>query len=207
MQQQMCLARHPRTRTRFDIVSWLAGIIVVALVALFVLPQVTGWFGHPLPGRVVGKIGSAIWWLYWASVVSFGLVVIQRWRNTYFRWRTLATMVSQTLFGIILIGPLSGVLHIPPFWRRLHLTWPLHMSVITPYLERTLLSAFVYGVIVSLIAWPLITHFVGMRYCSWFCFCGTWPRTWAIRFAPRAPRARSANPWTTSAMSSSPSQR
>jgi polyferredoxin len=188
MQQQICLARRPRLRTRFDIVPWLAAAVVVVLVVLFAVPRFAAVLGHPLPGRIAGRIGLAVWWTYWGSVVFFGLVVMRRWRNTHFRWRTLATMASQTLFGIILIGPLSGVLHIPPFWRRLHLTWPLHMSAITPHLEKTLFPAFVYGVIASLIAWPLLTRYLGMRYCSWFCFCGNLAENLGDSFRTKGPK-------------------
>jgi ferredoxin-type protein NapH len=131
--------------------------------------------------------------VYWGSVVVFGLVVIRRWRNSYFRWRTVATMVSQTLFGLLLIGPLKSSLHVPPFWQRLHLTWPLHMSVITPGLARALPSSFLYGVVISLVAWPVLTRFLGMRYCSWFCFCANLAENLGDSFrtkGPKGPRAQ-----------------
>ena len=186
--QQTCLGHPLRGPRRFDIVPWAAGVVVVILVAFFAAPRIAEVFGRPLPGRIAGRIGLAVWWTYWAGVVVFGFAVIRRWRNTYFRWRTLATMVSQTLFGIILIGPLKSALHIAPFWQRLHLTWPLHMSVITPYLAKALPSAFVYGVIFSLVAWPVITHFIGMRYCSWFCFCGNLAENLGDSFRTKGPK-------------------
>lgn len=189
-----CLARPRRGPRRFDIVPPAAVCTVAVLVALFAAPKVAELTGRPLPGRINGGIGLAIWWVYWGAVVAFGLVVIRRWRNTYFRWRTIAAMTSQTLFGLLLIGPLKSSLRVPPFWQRLHLTWPLHMSVITPGLAKNLLPSLIYGVVVSLVAWPLLTRLLGLRYCSWFCFCGNLAETLGDSFrtkGPKGPRAQS----------------
>jgi len=186
--QQACLARPRRARRRFDAAQWAAAVVVIALVALFAVRRFADVFGYQLSPRTDRWSGLAIWWIYWGSVVLFGLVVIARWRNTYFRWRTLSVIASQTLFGILLAGPLAPSLRVPDFARHIHLTWPLHMSVITPYAQRHDLPAFVYGVIISLIAWPILAHFIGMRYCSWFCFCGNLAETAGDLYRVRGPK-------------------
>ena len=180
--------RLSRSRAHRDLVPWLAATAVLSLVALIAVRQATQLIGRPLPRGVAGVMAAAVWWIHWGSVVGFGLVVIRRWRNTYFRARTFATMLSQTVFGLLLMGPLKAHLGVPPFWQRLHLTWPLHMSAITPYLQQTLLPAFVYGVVASLVAWPLITCVVGMRYCSWFCFCGNLAENAGDPFRTKGPK-------------------
>ena len=132
--------QHPPVR--FDIVPWLAGLCIVALVGIIVLRKANQHLSLDLSRDVLRYMTLAVWWLYWGSVVFFGLVVIRRWQNSYFRWRTLATIISQTVFGLFLIGPLKTYLAIPTFWQRLHLTWPLHMSVITPSWQDRLPSIF-----------------------------------------------------------------
>ncbi len=192
--QAVCSGRPRLARAPLDIVPWLAGLCVVAMVGIIVLRKVHQPLGIGLSRDVLRLMALGVWWIYWGGVVLFGLVVIRRWQNTYFRWRTLATMTSQTLFGLFLAGPLKTHLGVPPFWQRLHLTWPLHMSAVTPYLQTHLLQAFVYGVIVSLVAWPLITSFLGMRYCSWFCFCGNLAENLGDSFRTKGPKGPSAQP-------------
>jgi polyferredoxin len=148
--------------------------------------------GIGVPRHAIALMALSIWWIYWGSVVFFGIIVIRRWQNSYFRWRTLSTMVSQTLFGVFLMGPLKTYLEVPYFWQRLHLTWPLHMSAITPYLQTNFPAAFAYGIIISLIAWPLITVCLGMRYCSWFCFCGNLAENMGDSFRRKGPKGSSA---------------
>ncbi len=188
MQQERCLARPRLHQARFDVLSGGRLLVVVALVVLFGGRKLAELTHHPLPPGLDEFTGLAIWWIYWGSVVGFGLVVMARWRNTYFRWRTVSAMVSQTLFGILLGGPLAPGLHVPDFARRLHLTWPLHMGVITPYAREHDPPAFVYGIIISLIAWPVITSFLGMRYCSWFCACGNLAETMGDVYRVRGPK-------------------
>jgi len=188
MQPQLGLARPRGMRARPDLVPWLAGLALLSLLATIAIREGSARSGHPLPAEVDRAAGLAVWWIYWGSVVFFGLAVIRCWRNTYFRWRTAATMVSQTFFGVLLAGPLKAHLGVPPLWQRLHLTWPLHPSVITPYQERTFPIVFAYGVIVSLIAWPLISYLIGMRYCSWFCFCGNLAESLGDSFRTKGPK-------------------
>ncbi|MFB3883143.1 MAG: 4Fe-4S binding protein [Armatimonadota bacterium] len=183
-----CLPRPVPAPSRRDPVPWFAGAAVLLMVALITAREIGDLTGHPLPPRILALFGGAVWWIYWGSAVFFGLVVIRRWRSTYFRWRTLAAMTSQTIFGLLLGGPLKGALSIPPFWQRLHLTWPLHMSAITPYLQQHSHTGFVYGVIISLIAWPALTLIFGMRFCSWFCFCGNLAETAGDSFRTRGPK-------------------
>ena len=193
-QAPVCVGRPVRARQGLDIVRCAAGIAVLGMLALYTVRSLNGHFDLRLSGRLMSISGDAIWWAYWGSVALFGLIVIRRWRNTYFRWRTAATMISQTLFGIVLIGPLRGELGVPPFWQRLHLTWPLHMSVLTPHLEKTMLPGFIYGALMSLVIWPLIAHFVGLRYCSWFCFCGNLAESAGDSFRTKGPKGPSAQP-------------
>ncbi len=188
MQRSQCLARPTPPPRRFDFVPWLAATTVLLMIGLIVAREVSHLIGRPLPRTLLSLMAGAIWWIYWGSAVFFGSLVIRRWHNTYFRWRTIATMFSQTIFGILLIGPLKARLGVPPFWQRLHLTWPLHMSAITPYLQDTLFAAFVYGVVISLLAWPLATMFIGMRYCSWFCFCGNLAESAGDSFRTKGPK-------------------
>ena len=186
------LGRPRRAPTRFDFVPWLALAGVLALVGLIVIRKIAALAGHPLPPQIARGMALAVWWIYWGSVIFFGLTVIRRWQNTYFRWRTVSTMLSQTLFGLLLMGPLKSELGVPYFWQRLHLTWPLHMSAITPYLQENHLFSFFYGVLISLAAWPLITYFLGMRYCSWFCFCGNLAENLGDSFRRKGPKGPSA---------------
>jgi polyferredoxin len=181
-----------RPPARFDFAPWLAGLVVVLLVGVSLFRKVALWAGWEIPGGVNVFLGDFAWWAYWAGVVVLGVMVIRRWRNTYFRWRTVSVMVSQTLFGILLTGPLKQELGVPVFWQRLHLTWPLHMSVITPYWQEKLLSTFLYGAAISLIAWPVVAAFIGMRYCSWFCFCGNLAETTGDPFRVKGPKGPSA---------------
>ena len=183
----------PRTRRpRLDWVPVVAAFAALLLVALSAARKMGVLVGHPLPRELMSATSQMSWYVYWGSVVVFGLVVIRRWRNTYFRWRTLSTMVSQTTFGLLLGGPLKTTLGIPSFWQRLHLTWPLHMSAITPYLQSNFTNAFIYGVLISLAAWPLATYFIGLRYCSWFCFCGNLAETAGDPFRTKGPKGPSA---------------
>lgn len=188
MQRSQCLARPTRPPRRFDFVPWLAGTAVLLMLALIVAREVGHLIGRPLPRTALSFIAGAVWWIYWGSVVFFGCLVIRRWSNTYFRWRTVATMGSQTLFGLLLAGPLKTGLGVPPLMQRLHLTWPLHMSAITPYLQDTFTTAFTYGIIISLLAWPAITLLLGMRYCSWFCFCGNLAENAGDSFRTKGPK-------------------
>jgi ferredoxin len=189
-----CPGNSCRPPSRFDLAPWLAAGALLALVVLIAVREVSDLVGRPLPSAASGAMGQAVWWIYWGSVAVFGCVVIRRWRNTYFRWRTVGAMVSQTLFGLLLAGPLKASVGVPPFWQRLHLTWPLHMSVLSPSLQKGLLAAFVYGAVASLIAWPLITRLVGMRYCSWFCACGNLAETLGDSFRTRGPKGPSSQP-------------
>jgi len=187
---QLKLPRRPLSR--FDVVPWVAGGAVLTLTGVSLFRKVASWAGWKVPGGVNVFLTDFSWWLYWGSVVVLGLAVMRRWHNTYFRWRTVSVMVAQTLFGILLIGPLKQELGVPTFWQRLHLTWPLHMSVISPAWQERLASTFIYGVIVSLVGWPIITYFIGLRYCSWFCFCGNLAETAGDAFRTKGPKGPSA---------------
>jgi len=190
--QPTCLARPTRPPRRLDLVPWVAATTVLLILALVVVREVGGLLGHPLSPPVATVCATAVWWLYWGGVAFFAVAVVRRWRNTYFRWRTLSTVVSQTLFGLLLGGPLKAALGVPYAWQRLHLTWPLHMSVITPELYARHPSVFVYGVVVSLVAWPIATVFIGMRYCSWFCFCGNLAESAGDTFRTKGPKGPSS---------------
>jgi ferredoxin-type protein NapH len=174
-----------------SLVPWLAAGTLVLLIALIGVREAGDLIGRPLAPKTGAAMGQSVWWIYWGSVLFFGCVAIRRWRNTYFRWRTVATMVSQTLFGLLLAGPLKVYLGIPPFWQRLHLTWPLHMSVMSPWLEKSLLAGFVYGLVMSLVVWPGIARWLGMRYCSWFCFCGNLAESLGDPFRTKGPKGPS----------------
>ncbi len=189
--QPACLARPTPPPRRFDFVPWLAAATVLLMVALIIAREVGDLIEHPLPPRLLSLFAGAVWWMYWGGVVFFALAVIRRWRNTYFRGRTLSTMVVQTVFGLLLAGPLKAQLGIPYFEQRLHLTWPLHMSVLTPYLQDRHPSVFIYGLVISLVAWPLATLFIGMRYCSWFCFCGNLAENAGDSFRTKGPKGPS----------------
>ncbi len=192
IRREGCLPRPVRPRAARDPVPWVAGAVVLLMLALITCREVGALASRPLPPSIARIFGAAIWWMYWGGVTGFGLIVIRRWRNTYFRWRTVATMISQTVFGLLLAGPLKAELGIAPFWQRLHLTWPLHMSAITPYLQEHLHVAFIYGAVISLVAWPVITLVVGMRYCSWFCFCGNLAETAGDCFRTKGPKGPSS---------------
>jgi ferredoxin len=181
----------PPASRRVDLAPWVAAGAVLLMLGLMLARGVGELVGRPLPVTLVRAFAAAVWWLYWGSVVVFGLVVIRRWRNSYFRWRTLATVVTQTLFGLALGGPLRAELGVPYLWQRLHLTWPLHMSVITPDLYQRSHAVFWYGAIVSLIVWPIITLAIGMRYCSWFCFCGNLAENAGDAFRTKGPKGPS----------------
>lgn len=192
--QPVSLARPALPPRAFDLVPWLGAANVLLMLCLMLARGVGELIGHPLPIGLARASATAVWWLYWGGVVCFGAVVVRRWRNAYFRWRTLATVVSQTLFGLALSGPLKAQLGVPYLWQRLHLTWPLHMSVITPDLQGRYPAVFLYGLVVSLVAWPVATLFIGMRYCSWFCFCGNFAENAGDPFrtkGPKGPRSQS----------------
>ncbi|UCH35764.1 MAG: 4Fe-4S binding protein [Armatimonadota bacterium] len=171
-----------RARRRFDVLPWLAGTAVLSLLAVIVIRAL--WPGSPR------WLGPLVPWAYWASVIVFGVWVIRRWKNTYFRWRTVSVMTVQTVIGIIMAGPLALGFGMPLLARRVHLTWPLHMSVLNPNRPESIL---VYGAIMSFIVWPAVALVLGKRYCSWFCFCGNLAETAGEAFrtiGPKGPRAQ-----------------
>jgi len=88
-----------RRRAGFDLIPWLAGLAVLALVALIVVRKATAFVGIELPRHAIRYIGLAIWWIYWGSVFFFGLLVIRRWRNTYFRWRRMPALRPASSFN------------------------------------------------------------------------------------------------------------
>ena len=94
MQRSQCLSRPTRPPRRFDFVPWLAGAAVLLMVALITAREIGHLIGHPLPRTILSFIAGAVWWIYWGSVMFFGGLVIRRWRNTYFRWRTVSTMAG-----------------------------------------------------------------------------------------------------------------
>lgn len=91
-----------RAARPYDIIPWLAGAVLVSLLVLIVSRRVSQLAGCPLPAVTKKTMGQAAWWIYWGRVVFLGLPVVRRSRNRYFRRRTLATMATQTLFGLLM---------------------------------------------------------------------------------------------------------
>jgi len=179
---QCPLCRRVEGRRAFDLFPWLAGVVVMTMLTAMMIQ----WLVPGSPRWLDPFVTST----YWLSVIGFGAWVMVRWHNTYFRWRTVSAMAMQTVIGMVLAGPFALAWGIPEVARRIHLTWPLHMSVLLPGRSPTVL---VYGIIMSLFIWPVVALVLGKRYCSWFCFCGNLAETAGEGFrtiGPKGPRAQ-----------------
>jgi polyferredoxin len=166
-----------------DLLPWLSGPLVISILAALVIrewvPGSPRWLYPYVP------------WTYWLCVVAFGVWTMVRWRNMYFRWRTVSVMAVQTAIGILLAGPYAYQWGVPLLVRKIHLTWPLHTGVLMPQRLDTP-TILIYGAVMSLVAWPVAALLLGKRYCSWFCFCGNLAETAGEGFRTIGPKGPSA---------------
>lgn len=168
--------RDPKVWTRWIVVWMLLSLVIWRFLGDHrALPATL--VTHRPPAHLIAL-------LYWGAVMCFGLWVILRNRSRYLRWRTAVLMLCQTVFGLMM--PLRILGHESPI-KYPHLTWPLHMGVLSPHQSVLLL---IWGGLTSFILWPTIAFFYGKGiYCGWFCSCGALAETVGESFRIKAPRS------------------
>ena len=128
-------------------------------------------------------LGTAGQWtlygvLYTVAVVVMGVRMLLKYRNNaYQKRRTWSVIFFQTAFAFLLPNILMAM-QLP--YVELHKAWPLDYEFFVNYTIDGKLNAgaigtsiFVWGLLFSFIAVPLMTYFFGKRwYCSWVCGCG-----------------------------------
>ena len=143
--------------------------------------------------------------LYLAFVLVMGVPVLIKWRRSrYFTVRTISCMVTQLLWGYLLIyfilpfdwrGVISGG-ELIPFTAFLQNLWPLEIYglVVPRYFEMqpVVTGWLIYVVVTSLILMPIVAMRFGRAYCSWFCSCGNLAETAGDPFRTQAPKGRIA---------------
>ena len=168
----------------------LAWILGLAFTSFYVVLYVQSWsylIGgwertlDPLSLALAGKKADK-WFLYGflytLAVLVFGVRMLWRYRhNRYLILRSCSVMFFQLVFAFA-IPNLLKLFHQPEFYFSYF--WPLKWSYLFPASIQSLsegpaLGVFMayWTVIMSLIAVPVLTYFLGKRwYCSWVCGCG-----------------------------------
>jgi ferredoxin-type protein NapH len=139
--------------------------------------------------------------IYVAFVVGMGVPVLIKWRRSrYFAVRTVSCMVTQILWGWLVIYyllpmavagiELSG--HWYPFTAFAQNLWPLEIYglVVPRYFgwQPVVIGWFVYVLAASLILMPVLVLRFGRAYCSWFCACGNLAETAGDPFRTQSPK-------------------
>lgn len=116
--------------------------------------------------------------LYTLAILVMGIRMILKYRhNRYQMLRTGSVMFFQLTFAFLL-PEIMTALNQPSM--DLKNIWPLNYSFFFDYNINTLISSggfglflLFWGIILFVVAVPLITYFYGKRwYCSWVCGCG-----------------------------------
>lgn len=168
--------------------AWLGVITGIYLVGFYILlywiPQhITGWIVMVSPVSEVLNGGAASRWflygfLYTIIILVMGVRMISKYRhNRYQMIRTGSVMFFQTAFAF-LIPQILELLNKPSMdFKNI---WPLNYTFFFDWNIDNLLSSgglglfmLVWGIVLVVIAVPVITYFYGKRwYCSWVCGCG-----------------------------------
>ena len=166
--------------------GWLAGVVLTAFYCIHYWKD--AWFAglhdvfDPISLAIVGKETDKYFFyalLYTVAVLIMGVRALLRYRhNRYQIVRTCMVMFSQFVFAFsipFIMARIAG----KEFWPSYF--WPLGYTSLFPenaedlIFNRGALGAFIFGwgVIMILVATPILTWFFGKRwYCSWVCGCG-----------------------------------
>ncbi|MBL3655063.1 4Fe-4S binding protein [Fulvivirga sediminis] len=168
--------------------GWIGYSIGVMLILFYVLlywyPEyMTNWMIMVDPVSQVLNGGPASQWffyglLYTIAIIVMGIRMFIKYRHSqYHIIRTSSVMFFQTSFAF-LIPEILILLNQPSM--DLKNIWPLNYTFFFDYNIQNLINSgglglfmLVWGIILVLVAVPVITYFYGKRwYCSWVCGCG-----------------------------------
>lgn len=171
------------------ILGWITGIILTLFyVQLY-------WFSDSLEGLVsmfdplaylfTGKQASQ--WFVYGTVYTFlitflGIKFIIKYRhNRYQIIRTISVMFFQLVFAYALPYIMEAFVETQGYFGKdMKNVWPLNYSFVASGQLNAMSNSgvsgtfyFFWGIILFLVATPLLTYYVGKRwYCSWVCGCG-----------------------------------
>lgn len=174
---------HPATNR-----GWIAWLVFPWLVAFYVLlyffPDYTiAWtvIADPVSEALIGKPATR-WFMYGmmytAVMLVMGVRMYIKYRgNRYQTLRTSSVLFFQVAFAFLIPGILGRLNRPQHDFKNI---WPLDYSFFFNWrldqmlAEGTLgLFMLVWGVILIVIAVPVLVYFFGKRwYCSWVCGCG-----------------------------------
>ncbi|UII27706.1 4Fe-4S binding protein [Fulvivirga maritima] len=168
--------------------GWLGYSIGIALILFYILlywyPEyMTNWMLMVDPVSKTLNGGPASQWffyglLYTLAIIVMGVRMFIKYRHSkYHLARTSSVIFFQTAFAF-LIPEILILLHQPSM--DLKNIWPLNYTFFFDYNIENLINSgglglfmLVWGIVLVLIAVPVITYFYGKRwYCSWVCGCG-----------------------------------
>ncbi len=171
--------------------AWIIGIAITAFyIILYWFPALIGnWvkLADPLSVWLSGKHADR-WFLYGTfytlAVLVMGVRMMIKYRhNRYQIIRTVSVGFFQLGFAFLIPAFLEK-LNKPEFYFTYF--WPLKYNYLFPGDVRYLIGngealgyfMVFWGIVMILIATPLLTYFFGKRwYCSWVCGCGALAET------------------------------
>ena len=180
--------RNPQRSAGPSLTGWLGIITGIYMISFYILlywapHYITGWMSMFDPFSYKLNGGPASRWfvygmLYTMIIIVMGVRMIAKYRhNKYQLFRTGSVMFFQTAFAF-LIPQIMQLLNKPSMdFKNI---WPLNYSFFFDYNIKNLIDSgglgifmLVWGIVLVIIAVPLITYFFGKRwYCSWVCGCG-----------------------------------
>ncbi|MCG8331902.1 MAG: 4Fe-4S binding protein [Chitinophagales bacterium] len=185
---QGSIRRNPSKSASPSITGWLGILTGVFLIGFYVLlywaPQhITSWIIMVDPVSKMLNGGAASQWflyglLYTIVILVMGVRMFAKYRhNRYHLIRTGSVMFFQTAFAFLLPEILVRLNY--PYFDFKNI-WPLNYTFFFDWNLNNLMNSgglglfmLVWGIVLVVIAVPVITYFFGKRwYCSWVCGCG-----------------------------------
>ena len=171
--------------TARGVVAWaMAALLTGYYVATYWYPALLAPLVRlfdPLSQTMRGR-ASDVWFVYGSfytlAVVAMGARALVKYRGQpYHRYRTVSVMAFQALAAWALPALLVRLRHPELYFTY---TWPLDYDFLFPQNLAMLresgtlgLFALVWGVLLLVVATPVLTYFFGKRwYCAWVCGCG-----------------------------------
>ncbi len=175
---------YQRASTNRGWIAWIVfGFLVAFYVGLYFYPNyIVNWvfIAQPVKDLIGGE--SSQWFLYGllycVAMIVMGIRMIIKYRhNKYQIVRTISVVFFQVIFAFLLVEILP-LFQLPGV--DLKNAWPLDYDFLFDWNVKNLLGSgnfgkfvFVWGIVLALIAVPVLTYFFGKRwYCSWVCGCG-----------------------------------
>jgi polyferredoxin len=172
-------------------IAWVLGIIITGFYVILY------WFPESIQNpvnllnplsRLLRNEAADRWFLYGSfytiAVIVMGIRMIVKYRhNRYQIVRTLSVIFFQLGFSFLIPAVLVK-LNKPEFYFNYF--WPLKYQYLFPSEIKYLTSngealgyfMVFWGVMMTVIATPILTYFFGKRwYCSWVCGCGALAET------------------------------